>query len=126
MDGPNLYPLVGLADTFMPTQYGGRQRPHFEIKDYRALGPVPGQLDERGPIRQIERVENHGQREPIVEIKEDGDQAQRAPVGRLPRDGAAKRSGRQSDAKPAKQVDPAPWNDDDEPDVRAGAYDNDD
>jgi hypothetical protein len=30
--GANVYPVVTLSDTFMPTQFGGRQRPHFVIK----------------------------------------------------------------------------------------------
>ena len=34
----NLFPVATLSDTFMPTQYGGRQRPHFEIVDYKQIG----------------------------------------------------------------------------------------
>jgi hypothetical protein len=29
--GSRIYPVVRLSDTFMPTRYGGRQRPHFNI-----------------------------------------------------------------------------------------------
>jgi hypothetical protein len=29
--GPNVYPTVLLRDTFFPTRWGGRQRPHFKI-----------------------------------------------------------------------------------------------
>jgi hypothetical protein len=29
--GQQVYPVVELSDTYMPTRYGGRQRPHFEI-----------------------------------------------------------------------------------------------
>jgi hypothetical protein len=29
--GPNVYPTVLLRDTFFPTRFGGRQRPHFKI-----------------------------------------------------------------------------------------------
>jgi hypothetical protein len=30
--GPDVYPVVSLADVFMRTRFGGRQRPHFNIK----------------------------------------------------------------------------------------------
>jgi hypothetical protein len=30
--GPHVYPVVALADIYMRTRFGGRQRPHFEIK----------------------------------------------------------------------------------------------
>jgi hypothetical protein len=30
--GANVYPIVTLSSTFMKTRFGGRQRPHFEIK----------------------------------------------------------------------------------------------
>ena len=30
-------PVVALADTFMPTRFGGRQRPHFVIKRWISL-----------------------------------------------------------------------------------------
>jgi hypothetical protein len=36
--GPNVYPVVLLADVFMPTKWGGRQRPHFKIVRYVRLG----------------------------------------------------------------------------------------
>ena len=29
--GTNVYPVVVLSDTFFPTRFGGRQRPHFQI-----------------------------------------------------------------------------------------------
>jgi hypothetical protein len=51
--GGNRFPLVTLADTYMPTQYGGRQRPCFKIEDYPPLGQAPAQL-EREEIKQIE------------------------------------------------------------------------
>jgi hypothetical protein len=41
--GANVYPVVTLSDTFMPTRFGGRQRPHFEIKRWVSFGP-----DEKG------------------------------------------------------------------------------
>lgn len=54
----SLFPRVKLSDTFMPTQYGGRQRPHFDIVDYEPLGPepeAPAQIEPPKP-KQVERV----------------------------------------------------------------------
>jgi hypothetical protein len=36
--GKHCYALVLLTDTFMPTRYGGRQRPHFKIQKWVMLG----------------------------------------------------------------------------------------
>lgn len=36
--GADVYPVVRLTDTFMPTQFGGRQRPHFNIVRWVAFG----------------------------------------------------------------------------------------
>jgi hypothetical protein len=36
--GPSVFPVVRLEDKFMPTRYGGRQRPHFNIKRWVKLG----------------------------------------------------------------------------------------
>src|SRR5262245_49871347 len=37
--GENVYPIVQLTRTHMPTKYGGRERPHLEIKgDWRRIG----------------------------------------------------------------------------------------
>ena len=36
--GANVYPIVTLGDTFMPTRFGGRQRPNFVIKRWITLG----------------------------------------------------------------------------------------
>jgi len=36
--GQRVYPVLTLSDTFMPTRYGGRQRPHFEIKRWITFG----------------------------------------------------------------------------------------
>jgi hypothetical protein len=33
----NVYPVVTLADIFMKTRFGGRQRPHFEVKRWADL-----------------------------------------------------------------------------------------
>jgi hypothetical protein len=37
--GAHVYPIVRLSDTFMPTRFGGRQRPHFEIKRWVSFRP---------------------------------------------------------------------------------------
>jgi hypothetical protein len=55
----NLYPCATLSDTFMPTQYGGRQRPHFNVLHFEALGPTqeaPAQIEHAKP-KQAERIE---------------------------------------------------------------------
>jgi hypothetical protein len=47
--GEHVYPVVTLGDTFMPTRFGGRQRPHFIIKRFITFGeankalPGPGE-----------------------------------------------------------------------------------
>jgi hypothetical protein len=38
LKGPGIYPRVRLTDVHMNTQFGGRQRPHFEIVGYETLG----------------------------------------------------------------------------------------
>jgi hypothetical protein len=64
--GQEVYPLITLADAYMPTQFGGRQRPHFNIVGYQPLGPVhdaPAQIEhgnqkdrrERGPNKRAEK-----------------------------------------------------------------------
>jgi hypothetical protein len=36
--GISVYPVVTPSDTFMPTRYGGRQRPHFVIERWVTFG----------------------------------------------------------------------------------------
>jgi hypothetical protein len=45
--GANVYPVGELSDTFMPTRYGGRQRPHYKFKYWIKFGPD-------GEIQQLE------------------------------------------------------------------------
>ena len=52
--GANVYPVVALSDTFMPTRFGGRQRPHFEIKRWVSFGPDERALSAPGPNKPIE------------------------------------------------------------------------
>jgi hypothetical protein len=35
--GPNVCPVISCGDIFMPTRWGGRQRPHFLIHEYRDI-----------------------------------------------------------------------------------------
>jgi hypothetical protein len=37
--GANVFPVVTLSDTFMPTRWEGRQRPHFKIEAWVTFGP---------------------------------------------------------------------------------------
>jgi hypothetical protein len=47
--GQNVYAVVTLADVFMPTRFGGRQRPHFRIQRFVALGGDGGILPAASP-----------------------------------------------------------------------------
>ena len=47
--GPNVYAVVLLSDTFMKTQWGGRQRPHFKIVHWISLGSESGQVEALPP-----------------------------------------------------------------------------
>lgn len=41
--GENVYPIVRLTHTHMPTRFGGRERPHLEIKSWIKIGGDEGQ-----------------------------------------------------------------------------------
>jgi len=43
--GTNVYPVVVLRDTFFPTGFGGRQRPHFKIERWVRFGDEGGQVE---------------------------------------------------------------------------------
>jgi hypothetical protein len=51
--GPNVYPIILLADTFMRTRWagpgGGRQRPHFKIIRWVRLGGEGGEVEALPP-----------------------------------------------------------------------------
>jgi len=47
--GPNVYPVITLADKFMNTKYGGRQRPHFVIRRWVRLGGDGGEVEALPP-----------------------------------------------------------------------------
>jgi hypothetical protein len=50
--GPNVYPVITLADKFMNTKWGGRQRPHFVIKRWVSLGGESGEVQALSPPAQ--------------------------------------------------------------------------
>ena len=43
--GPNVYAVITLADMFMNTKYGGRQRPSFKIVRWVRLGGEGGEVE---------------------------------------------------------------------------------
>jgi hypothetical protein len=47
--GEHVYPVVTLSDTFMNTRFGGRQRPHFEVKRWVKLGGGGGEVEALPP-----------------------------------------------------------------------------
>jgi hypothetical protein len=48
--GSNIYSAIVLSKKFMPTEFGGRDRPHFIIKRWIALGPDQTAIaDQSGP-----------------------------------------------------------------------------
>jgi len=49
----NLFPVITLSDTFMPTRFGGRQRPHLLIVGWTPIGsssPTPVTGSGEGPL----------------------------------------------------------------------------
>ena len=65
--GANVYPVVTLSDTFMPTRFGGRQRPHFEIKRWVSFGPDERALSARlGQTQAIESAAQNAEQPRIV------------------------------------------------------------
>jgi hypothetical protein len=57
LGGAHVYPVITLSDAFMPTAFGGRQRPHFEITRWVSFAPdetaLPAPL---GPDTAVERA----------------------------------------------------------------------
>ena len=53
MGAANVYPVVTLADTHMRTKFGGRQRPHFKVVRFVALGGA----DRRRPLLETAKPE---------------------------------------------------------------------
>jgi hypothetical protein len=71
--GANVYPVVTLSDTFMPTQFGGRQRPHFVIKRWVRLGGEGSEVPALSPPTQapVDQPTRQATAElPLQEVKE--------------------------------------------------------
>jgi hypothetical protein len=47
--GPSVHPVITLADAFMNTKWGGRQRPHFKIVRWVSLGGEGGEVEALPP-----------------------------------------------------------------------------
>jgi hypothetical protein len=47
--GEHVYPVITLSDTFMNTRFGGRQRPHFQIRRWIKHGGEGGQVEALPP-----------------------------------------------------------------------------
>jgi hypothetical protein len=47
--GEHVYPVITLSDAFMNTRFGGRQRPHFEVKRWIKLGGERGEVEALPP-----------------------------------------------------------------------------
>jgi hypothetical protein len=54
--GPHVFPRVRLADEFMKTAFGGRQRPCFDIVGYEVLGGEDTKVETAAP-KQLEHAE---------------------------------------------------------------------
>ena len=95
---PGLFAVVTLADTFMNTQYGGRQRPHYIVKRWVQMGEAAPAMSGPTPQPRIAvrcgAVAGHanGRRAAAVRADERRSAVQRpAPViGRRVTDAAAK------------------------------------
>jgi hypothetical protein len=60
--GEHVYPVITLADKFMNTRFGGRQRPHFVVKRWMQLGGDKPVLEAPKPT--IEVVAESSKTEP--------------------------------------------------------------
>jgi hypothetical protein len=47
--GEHVYPVITLSDAFMNTRFGGRQRPHFEVKRWIKFGGKRGEVEALPP-----------------------------------------------------------------------------
>jgi hypothetical protein len=69
--GQNVYPVVTLSDTFFPTRYGGRQRPHFVPKRWVRLGGEGGEVEALPPPAWAEPTNAPAQPElPLTNVSE--------------------------------------------------------
>jgi hypothetical protein len=68
--GEHVYPVVTLGDTFMNTRFGGRQRPHFEVKRWIKLGGESGQVEALPPPSPPPKSANESAPQPAVPLNE--------------------------------------------------------
>jgi hypothetical protein len=62
--GTHVYPVVTLADKFMPTRFGGRQGPHFLIKRWVYLGEEQKVLPAPEQSSTVQQLENFAAEQP--------------------------------------------------------------
>ena len=60
--GAYVYPIIRLSDAFMPTRFGGRQGPHFEIKRWVSFAPDEKALP--APLGSNTAIEHSTQKAP--------------------------------------------------------------
>lgn len=68
--GSNVFPRVRLADEFMRTAFGGRQRPCFDIVGYEVLGRDDAKLAAAAP-KQLEHAEPEKAQGPVLRNDKD-------------------------------------------------------
>jgi hypothetical protein len=68
--GPSVHPVITLADKFMNTKWGGRQRPHFKIVRWVSLGGEGGQVEALPPPPPLAAGEPAKSELPLKEVKE--------------------------------------------------------
>ena len=57
LKGPGVFPVVTLGDTHMPTRFGGRQRPYFEVKGFVPVGDPSTPIGGPAAPKQITHAE---------------------------------------------------------------------
>ena len=73
MHGLNFYPLVTLSHTWMPTDYGGRERPQFKIWSYEPFFSIAA--DQAPQLEAPQRPEALGQAAPKPTVRDAQDHA---------------------------------------------------
>ncbi len=72
--GGGIYPVVSLAGKHMNTRFGGRQRPHFQIKRWISFGPDGTALPAASPQGLVEhKAAAHVVKEPTLHEEMDDD-----------------------------------------------------
>jgi hypothetical protein len=71
--GGGIYPVVSLAAKHMNTRFGGRQRPHFQIKRWISFGPDGTALPAPAPAAKALPSGAHAVEEPTLREEMDDD-----------------------------------------------------